>query len=130
MQVLGLSIGARLSTRLLSKGPGHVLALLAKSAWVVSGCVVVFALAPNLAVALAANMVISGSLAILGQGILATLSLALPTRARSIGFSVGSLWLIPGLIVLPIPGAIRARYWPRQALLPRASHFWLCALVL
>src|SRR3546814_4047335 len=85
MQVLGLSIGARLSTRLLAKGPGHVLALLAKSAWVVSGCVVVFALAPNLAVAIAANIVISGSLAILGPGILATLSLALPPRARSTG---------------------------------------------
>src|SRR3546814_17744466 len=75
-------------------------------------------------------MVISGSLAILGPGILATLSLALPTRARSIGFSVGSLWIIPGLIVLPIIGDIGDRYGIRQGMLTLAPLFLIGCLVI
>ena len=45
-------------------------------------------------------------LAIIGPGVLAALSLAIPPRARATGFSVGSLWAIPGLLVLPVIGWI------------------------
>ena len=38
----------------------------------------------------------------LGPGILVALSLAIPPRARATGFSVASLWVIPGLLVLPL----------------------------
>ena len=34
------------------------------------------------------------------------LALAIPPRARSVGFSVASLWVIPGLIILPIISSI------------------------
>ena len=88
VQLVGLVIGARVATKLLAKGPEHVLGFLSKSAFVVSACLVVFALAPNIWVAIGANMVITGTLAIIGPGILACLSLAIPPRARSIGFSV------------------------------------------
>ena len=46
----------------------------------------------------------TGVVAILAPGIFAALSLAIPPRARSMGFSVASLWVIPGLIVLPVIG--------------------------
>ena len=91
VQLVGLIVAARLATRLLAKGPGEVLGLLTKVAWLVSVVLVVFALAPSLPVAIVANMVITGSLAILGPGLLASLSLVIPPRARSIGFSVASL---------------------------------------
>ena len=42
----------------------------------------------------------------LGPGILASLSLAIPPRTRATGFSVASLWVIPGLLVLPLIGWI------------------------
>ena len=36
----------------------------------------------------------------------ASLSLAIPARARSLGFSMGAIFVIPGLIMLPIVGAV------------------------
>jgi branched-chain amino acid transport system ATP-binding protein len=103
-QLFGLIYGARIATRLMAKGPEHVLGFLSQAAIVVGGACVVFALAPNVAVAVAANIVVNGALSVLLPGILATLALAIPPRARSVGFSVASLWVIPGLVILPIVG--------------------------
>jgi ABC-type branched-subunit amino acid transport system ATPase component/predicted MFS family arabinose efflux permease len=114
---IGLIIGARIATRLLMKGPSHVLRFLSHAAFVVSGGLVVFALAPTIWVAMAANAVITGTLAILAPGILASLSLAIPPRARSMGFSVASLWVIPGLLVLPMVGGIGDRFGLRWGML-------------
>lgn len=123
VQLIGLIVGARISTRLLAKGPDHVLGFLSRTAMVVAVCLVVFALAPNIWVAIAANMVISGSLAVIGPGILAALSLAIPPRARSIGFSVSSLWVIPGLLMLPVVGAIGDAHGIRQGMLVMVPLF-------
>ncbi|MDY7099743.1 MAG: MFS transporter, partial [Actinomycetota bacterium] len=130
VQLAGLIIGARVSTRLLAKGPGHVLSFLAKSAAFASVCLIAFALAPNVWFAIGVNMLVSGTLAVLGPGILATLSLAIPPRARSIGFSVASLWVIPGLAVLPIIGAVGDRYGIRVGMLIMVPLFLIGGLVL
>ena len=63
-----------------------------------------FALAPNIYVAVAVNCVISAALAMLAPAIFTGLSLAIPPRARATGYSVASLWIIPGLAVLPMIG--------------------------
>ncbi len=102
--LIGLIIGARIATRLMAEGPDRILGFLSHTAWVVSAALLVFAAAPNVWVAIAAHSVITATLAVLAPGILATLSLAIPPRARSMGFAVGSLWVIPGLVVLPVIG--------------------------
>ncbi len=104
LQFAGLAVGARIGTRLIAKDPGLVLRFVSVVALVTSGLALVFALAPTLAVAVVANALISAALAIIGPGVLAALSLAIPPRARSLGFSVASLWVLPGLVVLPIIG--------------------------
>ena len=48
--------------------------------------------------AVAFNCAISAVGAVVGPGILVALSLAIPARARATGFSVASLWVIPGLL--------------------------------
>ena len=103
-QFVGLIIGARVGTRLLLRGAEHVLRFLSHCAFVVSAFLVLFALASNIGVAIAAHAAISATLAILTPGILACLALAIPPRARSMGFSVASLWAIPGLAILPVIG--------------------------
>ena len=103
-QLIGLIYGARIATRLMAQGPERVLGFLSQASSVVAAACVVFALAPNVAIATAANFVVNASLSVLLPGILATLALAIPPRARSVGFSVASLWVIPGLVILPIVG--------------------------
>ena len=72
---------------------------------------------------------ISASLAMLGPGILVALSLAIPPRART-GFSVASLWVIPGLIVLPIIGWISGHVGIRWGLLVLVPLFIIGSFVL
>jgi ABC-type branched-subunit amino acid transport system ATPase component/predicted MFS family arabinose efflux permease len=117
MQIIGLIIGARVATRLLARDPGLALKFQAGVAFVVGGLFVLFALAPNIYVAVVLNALITMVLAVLLPGILAALSLAIPARARSLGFSIASLWVIPGLVLLPLLGAIGDAWGLRVAML-------------
>ena len=129
-QLVGLIIGARIATRLMAKGPDQVLRFLSHTAFIVSGALVAFALAPNVYFAIAFNVVITAFVAILAPGIFASLSLAIPPRARSMGFSVASLWVIPGLAVLPIIGAIGDRFGLRAGMLLMVPIFLIGGLII
>ncbi len=129
-QLLGLVYGARSATRLLARGPGRVLSFLSVVAFAVSALAVAFALAPNIGVAVAAHAAITAGLAVLTPGILASLAMAIPPRARSLGFSVGALWVIPGLVILPLIGAIADRFGIRPGMLLMTPVFLVGGLVI
>jgi ABC-type branched-subunit amino acid transport system ATPase component/MFS family permease len=115
-QLAGLMIGLRLVPRLMAKGPGHVMGFLANVSCVVAAGLVVFAVAPNIGVAIAANALVEGSFFLLIPGIYAVLSLAVPAKVRSFGFAVGTLWILPGLLILPIVGELADTYGIRWGL--------------
>jgi branched-chain amino acid transport system ATP-binding protein len=115
--LVGLIYGARMATKLFAKGPEHILGFLSRVTIVISVALLVFAAAPNVYVAVAAHSVITASFAVIAPGVLATLSLAIPPRARSMGFAVGSLWVIPGLVVLPIVGWLGDEFGLRWGML-------------
>jgi ABC-type branched-subunit amino acid transport system ATPase component/sugar phosphate permease len=104
VELAGVAVGAKLTTQALVKGVRHIFRVLAVAAVVASVMAAVFAGAPNIWVAVTAHAVIAASLVIVGPGVLASLSLAIPPRARSIGFSIGALWILPGLLVIPFVG--------------------------
>jgi branched-chain amino acid transport system ATP-binding protein len=89
-----------------------------------------FAFAPNVVIAVALNCVISGTLAVVGPGILVALSLAIPSRARATGFSVASLWVIPGLLILPLIGWISSHVGIRVGMLTLVPLFIIGSLIL
>jgi ABC-type branched-subunit amino acid transport system ATPase component/sugar phosphate permease len=129
-QLVGLILGSRIVTRRFLGNMRGLIRFLAKVAVATSIAAIGFALAPNIVVAVAVNCVISASLAMLGPGILVALSLAIPPRARATGFSVASLWVIPGLIVLPIIGWISGHVGIRWGLLVLVPLFIIGSLVL
>jgi len=128
--LVGLVWGTRIVTRRYLGNMRGLIRFLAKVAIVTSIVAVGFALAPNIFVAVGVNCVISASLAILGPGILVALSLAIPPRARATGFSVASLWVIPGLIVLPIIGWISGHLGIRWGLLVLVPLFIIGSFIL
>jgi len=105
-QLVGLIIGARIATRRFVGNVKGLIRFVASIAVVASVASAGFAFAPNVLIAVALNCVISAALAIIGPGVLAALSLAIPPRARATGFAIGSLWVIPGLAILPMIGWI------------------------
>ncbi|MFN7968600.1 MAG: MFS transporter [Acidimicrobiales bacterium] len=116
-QLLGLAVGARLGTRLFLKSPALIFRLLRWVSFVAAALAAGFAYAPNIAVAVVFNVLLTADLAILLPGILATLSLAIPARARAVGFSVASWWAIPGLALLPLIGWIGDNWGTRLGML-------------
>jgi ABC-type branched-subunit amino acid transport system ATPase component/predicted MFS family arabinose efflux permease len=129
-QLVGLAIGARVGSRLIVKDPGLIIRFLAIVAAVASGLLVLFALTPVLWVTVAVNMAVSAALAAIGAGIYGSLSLAIPARSRSLGFSMGAIWVIPGLIVLPIIGAVADSVGIRFGMLVMVPIFLIGGLIL
>ncbi|HET8931403.1 MAG TPA: MFS transporter [Acidimicrobiales bacterium] len=104
VQVGGLLIGARVATVQASKSVARMFTMIGWAAGAGALFALGFAAAPNAALAVAANAALVACLAIVGPGVLAALSLAIPARARAIGFSIGALFILPGLVVLPLVG--------------------------
>ncbi|MCB0978913.1 MAG: MFS transporter, partial [Acidimicrobiales bacterium] len=104
VELIGITIGTKLTMKAFQKGPSFIFKVLAGSAWLCSIFALGFAGAPNVGFAIVANSLIAACLVIVGPGVMASLSLAIPPRARSMGFSIGALWVLPGLLVLPTVG--------------------------
>ena len=127
--LLGLVAGAIIATRLAARDIGLVFRMLAVASVVAAGFAVLFALAPSVPVAFIGNAGIDASLAIVGPGVLASLSLAIPARVRAVGFSIGALFVLPGLLVLPVVGAIGDAVGFRYGLLMLVPIFTIGGLI-
>jgi branched-chain amino acid transport system ATP-binding protein len=127
--LLGLAVGATIATRLAQRDVGLVFRMLAVASLIAAGFAILFALAPNVPVAFIGNAGIVAALAVVGPGVLASLSLAIPARVRSVGFSIGALFVLPGLLVLPIMGAVGDAIGFRYGLLILVPIFTLGGLI-
>jgi ABC-type branched-subunit amino acid transport system ATPase component/sugar phosphate permease len=128
--LVGLVIGARIATRRFVGNVKGLIRFVATVALLTSFASAGFAFAPNVYIAVALNCVISASLAIIGPGVLAALSLAIPPRARATGFAIGSLWVIPGLFVLPVIGWIADNWSIEIGMLVMIPMFVIGSLML
>ncbi len=116
-QLVGLLIGALLGTRLMAKNPGLALRLVSVTTFVSSIVAALWAMAPSLPFSIAAQVVLTGASAVLMPAITASLTMAIPPSARGMGLAVGGLWVLPGLLILPIIGAIGDRWGLRYGML-------------
>ena len=128
--VVGLTLGIPLASRMMLKDPGLGLRLLSFVAVGVAVAFTFFALTPVLWVAVAMNVVISGVVALLAPGIFASLSLAIPPKVRSLGFSMASLFVLPGVLALQLVGYIADHWGIRQGLLIMVPIFLVGAVTL
>jgi branched-chain amino acid transport system ATP-binding protein len=127
--LIGLAVGATIATRLARRDVGLVFRMLAVASLVAGGFAVLFALAPNVPIAFIGNAGIVACLAVVGPGVLSSLSLAIPARVRSVGFSIGALFVLPGLLVLPIVGGIGDAIGFRYGLLILVPVFTIGGLI-
>ncbi|HEX4777032.1 MAG TPA: MFS transporter [Acidimicrobiia bacterium] len=129
-QLVGLFVGIPIATRLLARDAALVLRFLAIVGFVVAAAWTGFALAPTLPIAIVMNVLVSGIVVILIPGIFAALSLAIPPKARSFGFSVAGLWILPGLVLLPIIGSAADAWGIRGGLLLMVPVFVIGSLII
>ncbi|MGH8998553.1 MAG: MFS transporter [Acidimicrobiia bacterium] len=105
-QLIGLFVGVPVANRLLKRDPALVLRFIAVVGLVVAGAFALLSVTPNLAVVIGLNMLISGSAAVFQPGAFAVVSLTMPPKVRSLGFALSALWILPGLALFPLLGAL------------------------
>jgi ABC-type branched-subunit amino acid transport system ATPase component/predicted MFS family arabinose efflux permease len=128
--VIGLSLGIPLASRMMLTDPGLGLRLLAIVGVFVSGMFLLFALTPYLWLAISMNVLISGTVALLAPGIFASLSLCIPPKVRSLGYSMSSLFVVPGVLALQLVGYVADHWGIRQGLLLMVPIFLIGAWTL
>ena len=114
---VGLLLGIPFATKLMARDPGLVLKFVAVTGAIAATALALYSQTPNLAVAIALNVVVSGVIAVVAPGIFASLSLAIPPKVRSFGYSVSALWVLPGLVILPVIGTAADAWGIRTAML-------------
>ena len=129
-QLGGLAVGASIGLKLVARDPGLIIKFLALSTTLTSIMAAGLALSPRVWMAIAFNALIAFTIAIVGPGLLAALSLAIPPRARSMGFSMGSLWALPGLFALPLVGWVGDNWGIRQGMLLMTPILFIGALIM
>lgn len=129
-ELLGLFVGAPFAQRFMNRDPGLALKFLGVSAVGVAGSIGLMAASPNLPVAVVANWLFAFTGAILVPGLYAVFSVAIPARTRALGFVVGTLFFLPGVLSLPIIGAIGDTYGIRTALLILVPIYVTGALIM
>jgi ABC-type branched-subunit amino acid transport system ATPase component/predicted MFS family arabinose efflux permease len=129
-QIIAILLGIPLAARLMLRDPGLGLRMLAVVGTAIAGFWVVFALAPNLGLAIAMNILVSGLSSLLVPGIFAALSLSIPPKVRAMGFAMAALFIVPGLLALYVVGGIADAYGIRAGLLIVAPIFLIGAWIL
>ncbi len=128
--LIGLTVGARIGMKLFARDPKLVFALLSKVIFVVTASALVFAWAPVPAVAIAAQAVSAACLAFVVPGIFAALSLAIPPRARAMGFSMGAVFVLPGMAAVPLIGWVGDTWGIRWGMSMMTPMFLIGGLVI
>ena len=129
-QIVGLLVGIPITTRLLAKDPASLVRFLAIISVAAGAAWAAFALAPTLAVAIAMNIIVSALIVLLAPGIFTALSLAIPPKVRAFGYAVGGLWILPGLLLLPLIGALTDEFGIRAGLLFMVPVFVIGGFIL
>jgi ABC-type branched-subunit amino acid transport system ATPase component/predicted MFS family arabinose efflux permease len=129
-QLVGLIVGGRIGFKLVARDPGLILRFLGVLSFIAAGLFAGFALSPWLWLSVVFNALVTALLAAIGPGIYASLAMAIPPRARAIGFSIGSLWVLPGLLILPIIGGLGNRWGLRTAMLLMLPVFLVGGIII
>ena len=104
--VVGLVIGMVVLPRRIADDPGRATRAIAWLAVAAAAGAACLALAPDVAVAYAAQLVFASASAVVIAGVYAMLSVALPTRMLTLGFGLSTVWLTFGALIIGPPGGV------------------------
>jgi len=103
-ELVGIAIIIPFAARVSARGARMLFRLLLVVGAIGAAGITGFALAPAVGFAVVMNIAVVATLIPVIPVVYALLSMVLPPRARAFGFSIGGLFLLPGLAVLPLVG--------------------------
>ena len=130
LQIVGILVGAVWVQKILDRNPALVVKALALGGIGAAGGLAIMAASPALAGSILGRMIYSIVSVALTPGIFAVGSLVLPARARALGFSAAAIFGLPGVLFLPIAGAISDSSGHRAAVFFMLPVYLLGSLIL
>ncbi len=124
-QLIALMVGAPIATRLLARGPALIPRFVAGVSLIVAAAWAGFALAPTLPIAIALNAVLLAGAVLITPVIFVALSLTIPPKVRSFGYAAASLFILPGIVIYLIVGALADSIGLRNAVLLNVPIFMI-----
>ncbi len=129
--IVGLLIATPAMTRYLTGGsPEKVFPFLSLVAVILSVMLVGLAISPNVGVFIFMLILTNFTGAILGPAIAVLIAMVVPPRVRTISFATVLLWVLPGLLFIPIASGIGDTYGLRWAVAMAIPMFLIGALIL
>ncbi len=128
--IVGLLFGVPITGRFLLGGhPERVFHLLGGVGLAATVFLALVAAAPNIAILVLAGALLSFVTALVVPGFATLLSIVMPVRARTLGFALTGLLVLPGLLMLPVAGAVGDAYGLRVGMLVGLPLFLVGALI-
>ena len=116
-QFVGLFLGIPIATRLMRRNPAYLIQFLGLTILLQMVSLFLLVFTRNIALVVAMRAILSLASATTLPGLAAAFSLIIPPRVRSMGFTIGNIFVIPTLIVQPIIGALADRLGLQFALI-------------
>jgi len=128
--IAGLIVGGAYGNRLFANRPRRIVGLMAVVGVVIAGSFVVIAISPWWWLSVVARLPGAFAGAIIGPSLAAMMAAAIPPRARAFAGSLGALWAIPGLLILPTAGALGDAFGIRYGILLLVPVFGVGAAII
>ena len=129
-QLIGLLLGAPIATRLLKRGASLIPRFVAGVSLVVAAAWAGFALSPWLPLSIALNAILVAGAVLITPVVFVALSLTIPPKVRSFGYAAASIWILPGLVLYGIIGALADSIGLRAAILLNVPIFLIGAALI
>ena len=130
-QIVGLLVLSPIAARMVAQDAARVLRFIALVGLVNGVVLGALALAPNLGVAIAMNLVISTTISVQAPVMFALLSMVVPAHVRSLAFTTLMIFSVPGIVVLlPLLGTMSDRFGLQVAMLVMVPVALVAALIL
>jgi branched-chain amino acid transport system ATP-binding protein len=129
-QIVGILIAAVWVQRILNDNPARVVRALGVGGAAAGGALAIMALSPVMVGSIIGRFLFAMIVVSLTPGIYAVASLVIPARARALGFSSAAIFGLPGVIFLPIAGAIGDEYGLRAGIVFMIPIYLLGSFIL
>jgi ABC-type branched-subunit amino acid transport system ATPase component/predicted MFS family arabinose efflux permease len=123
-QIVGLLVGIPLATKLMRRDPGLIIRFIAALGVLQVAALFLLVFSRNLPLVIAMRAMLSMVTSCTAPALAAATSLIVPPRVRSMGFTIGNLFVIPVLIVGPVIGALADAWGLQRAIV------LLCPMIL
>lgn len=123
-QIVGLIIGIPVATKLMRRDPALLLRFIGAAGVLQVVALFLLVFTENLPVVIVMRAALALVTSVTAPALAAAFSLIIPPRVRSMGFTIGNLFIIPSLMLLPIIGGLADRWGLQQSLV------FLCPLIL